>query len=167
MAVIPCLVPTLSWLIRGLRSVYHSKLSKLIAPPRVKIFLWLLLLDRLLTQENLSIRNWPSNGGCPCCPGNVQETSLHLFLLYPFARSIWDLTQQHLSFPMLLFPTNLQGFWLQNIINLGAAWDTIRAAVSWTIWKERNNRIFSSSVKPPSVLVRDILSLVCFGKAMA
>ncbi|KAJ4818335.1 RNA-directed DNA polymerase (reverse transcriptase)-related family protein [Rhynchospora pubera] len=151
----------------GLRCEYYTKLWKMKAPPKVKIFLWLLLLDRLLTQHNLIIRNWPANEGCPCCTENVHETSLHLFLLCPFSKGIWDLAQQLFNLPILLFPMDLQAFWLQNRINLGPVWDTIWAAVSWTIWKERNNRIFSNSIKQPLFLIREIHSLVCSWKAMA
>ncbi|KAJ3701347.1 hypothetical protein LUZ61_005052 [Rhynchospora tenuis] len=72
----------------GIRSSYYLVLWKLNIPPRVKIFIWLLLQDRLLTQHNLNIQNWPTNDGCPCCPGNALETSLHLFLLCPLAKCI-------------------------------------------------------------------------------
>ncbi|KAJ1704290.1 hypothetical protein LUZ63_004069 [Rhynchospora breviuscula] len=137
----------------GLRSPFHTKLWKMRAPPRVKIFLWLLLLDRLLTQKNLITRNWPANDGCPCCSGQVLETSLHLFLECAFTKTVWDLSQQRFNLPILHFPLDLHTFWLQNRATLGTKWDTIWAAVSWTIWKERNSRIFSDKARPPYLLV--------------
>ncbi|KAJ3687028.1 hypothetical protein LUZ61_016192 [Rhynchospora tenuis] len=151
----------------GVRLAHHSKLWKLKAPPRVQIFLWLLLMDKLLTQQNLNLRNWPAIEGCPCCPGVVLETSLHLFLQCPFARSIWDLIQHQFRLPMLHFTTDLTSFWLQNRIHLGTHWDTIWAAATWSVWKERNNRIFSLKAKSPVVLLRDISKLVCLWSNLA
>ncbi|KAJ1693012.1 hypothetical protein LUZ63_009710 [Rhynchospora breviuscula] len=151
----------------GTRTEYHNKLWILKAPPRVKIFLWLLLLNRLLTQQNLILRNWPANDGCPSCTGHEFETAMHLFVDCNFARNIWDLAQQHFDLPLLQFPSNLQSFWLNNRVRLGASWDTIWAAASLTIWKERNNMIFSQAANPPFLLLREILALVCSWNSMA
>ncbi|KAJ3701224.1 hypothetical protein LUZ61_004929 [Rhynchospora tenuis] len=151
----------------GLRCEYHSKLWKLKAPPRVKIFLWLLLQDRLLTQQNLNIRNWPAIESCICCTGNILETSSHLFVHCPFARSIWDISQICLNLPFLCFPLDIKSFWLENRSRLRQPWDTIWAAVTWTLWKERNNRIFNGKSKTAFLLFREIRSLIGFWKTMA
>ncbi|KAJ3703386.1 hypothetical protein LUZ61_007091 [Rhynchospora tenuis] len=146
-------------------SPYHRKLWKLRVPPKVKIFIWLLLQDRLLTQSNLLLRNWPTNEGCPCCLAGPLKTAHHLFLDCPLASSIWTSVQQLFNFPTLLLIDDLLAFWLTNRSTLGSEWDTIWAATNWTIWKERNNRIFNSLTKPLFLLEKEIESLVVFWKA--
>ncbi|KAJ4816106.1 RNA-directed DNA polymerase (reverse transcriptase)-related family protein [Rhynchospora pubera] len=147
----------------GGRSPYHRRLWKLKTAPRVKIFLWLLLQDRLLTQQNLLRRNWPANDGCCCCLARPLETADHLFLHCPLASSIWNRVQQHFNLPALSFTEELPAFWLTNRLTTGAAWDTIWAATNWSIWKERNNRIFNSVAKPPFLILQEIVALaVCW-----
>ncbi|KAJ4790934.1 RNA-directed DNA polymerase (reverse transcriptase)-related family protein [Rhynchospora pubera] len=144
----------------GVRSPYYLKLWKLKAPPRVKIFLWLLLQDMLLTQQNLLIRNWLANEGCPCCLARPLESAIHLFLHCPFAIAIWNRVRSLYNLQALIFNEDLPAFWLQNRPATGAAWDTIWAATTWTIWKERNNRTFNSLARPTFLLVQEITTLV-------
>ncbi|KAJ4799837.1 RNA-directed DNA polymerase (reverse transcriptase)-related family protein [Rhynchospora pubera] len=150
----------------GVRSPYHLKLWKVKAPPKVKIFIWLLLQDRLLTQQNLLLRNWPANIGCPCCLARPFETAIHLFLHCHMASSIWNKVRQHYSLPTFSLTDDLLGFWLTNRSADYDLWDTIWAATNWTIWKERNNRIFNSLAKPSFILVREITALVGPWKAL-
>ena len=58
---------------------------------RYKIFLWLLLHDRLNTRNLLSRKSFhlPSYS-CILCSENVEETSLHLFFDCSFSRECWD-----------------------------------------------------------------------------
>lgn len=40
---------------------------KVWAPPKVKIFAWLALQDRIWTADRLERREWPNCGLCPLC----------------------------------------------------------------------------------------------------
>ncbi|KAJ4758597.1 RNA-directed DNA polymerase (reverse transcriptase)-related family protein [Rhynchospora pubera] len=151
----------------GIRSPYFGKLWKLKAPPKVKIFLWLLLQDRLLTQQNLLVRNWPANDGCPCCLARPFETACHLFLHCPFATALWNRIRHFYLLPPLILTDDLPEFWLRNSLVIGTVWDIIWAATSWTIWKERNSRIFNSLTRPQFLLVQEISTLVELWKKLA
>ncbi|KAI4990269.1 hypothetical protein ZWY2020_038632 [Hordeum vulgare] len=48
------------------------------APPRLKIFAWLLLKNRLWCNDRLQRRGWPNGYFCQLCLRNL-ETSAHLF----------------------------------------------------------------------------------------
>ncbi|KAJ3705118.1 hypothetical protein LUZ61_008823 [Rhynchospora tenuis] len=144
----------------GLRSHYHSWLWKMKVPPKVKIFLWILLLDRVLTQQNLLIRNWPTIPACQCCDNTTLETSYHLFVSCDYARQIWTLLQVRFSLPFLTFSADLNGFWLQNRAYIGQFWDIIWAAATWAIWKERNRRIFANKIMPPNLLMAEICASI-------
>ncbi|KAJ3691188.1 hypothetical protein LUZ61_020352 [Rhynchospora tenuis] len=151
----------------GVRCLYQARLWKTKVPPKIKIFLWLLLQDRLLTQENLILRGWPTIQSCTTCRSLVMETSIHLFIQCPFAHRLWDLIQDHYNLPVLLFTSNLLDFWLQNRTIIGTQWDIIWAAVCWGLWKERNARIFSSESSNLFILLREIVSTVEFWKHLA
>ncbi|KAJ1698769.1 hypothetical protein LUZ63_007281 [Rhynchospora breviuscula] len=142
----------------GVWCPYQARLWKIKAPPKVKVFLWLLLQDRLLTQDNLVVRGWPAIQSYTTCHLEVMETVVHLFIQCPFARSIWDLIQVHYNFSVLSFSSSIVDFWLQNRAIIGKQWDIIWAAVSWALWKERNARIFSSDISNRHLLLREIVA---------
>ncbi|KAJ1688151.1 hypothetical protein LUZ63_019541 [Rhynchospora breviuscula] len=151
----------------GMRSPYHKLLWKIKAPPKVQIFLWLILLDRVLTQQNLVRRNWPSITSCQCCSEGCMETSVHLFVHCNFAKQIWTQLQIRFNLPLLTFTTDLPAFWLQNRETIGPSWDIIWAASSWAIWKERNSRIFGSNRLTAMRLLVEICATIEVWKKMA
>ncbi|KAJ3700403.1 hypothetical protein LUZ61_004108 [Rhynchospora tenuis] len=150
----------------GLRSPYHKLLWKIKAPPKVRIFLWLTLLDRILTQQNLLRRNWPSITACQCCTSDCLETSVHLLVHCAFAKQIWSLLQIKFNLPVITFTPDLQTFWLQNRATCGPFWDIIWAASTWAIWKERNRRIFGSKSLTATLLLVEICTTIEAWKAM-
>ncbi|KAJ3698414.1 hypothetical protein LUZ61_002119 [Rhynchospora tenuis] len=115
----------------GIRSTYNESLWKMKVPPRVKVFLWLLLADRLLTQVNLMLRGWPSIQECKCCQTHVLETTGHLFVLCDFAQQLWTAIQQHYNLPIISVHDNPLDFWRLNRAH--ADWDIIWASTSWSI----------------------------------
>lgn len=69
-------------------------------PSKVLAFSWQLLLDRLPSRVNLFIRQVildPSQCVCVLC-GLEQKSALHLFLLCPFTRRVWDYVYTWLGF---------------------------------------------------------------------
>uniref|UniRef100_A0A8R7QGE3 Reverse transcriptase zinc-binding domain-containing protein n=1 Tax=Triticum urartu TaxID=4572 RepID=A0A8R7QGE3_TRIUA len=43
----------------------HKLIWKSKAPPKCKLFMWLVVHRRCLTADNLETKGWPSNGNCP------------------------------------------------------------------------------------------------------
>lgn len=68
-------------------SAIFKELWKCKCTPRIKIFMWLLLVDRLNTRSMLVRRNYyvQPNVFCVMCNGNVEEDIDHLFFSCPFA----------------------------------------------------------------------------------
>jgi hypothetical protein len=126
-----------------------SRVWKSPAPSKVVVFSWQLILDRIPTRLNLSLRGVqiPSGGlGCVFCDAQL-ESSVHLFLSCPSILPVWyqvsrwfgwefvsplGLAQQFLSFTGL-------GRGKRVRIGLLLVWH----AVIWTIWTSRNDLIFS------------------------
>jgi hypothetical protein len=56
-------------------------------PPKIKIFMWFLENNVLLTKENLVSRNWTGDISCGFC--SKFESTNHLFFTCHTARSVW------------------------------------------------------------------------------
>jgi hypothetical protein len=56
-------------------------------PPKIKVFMWFLENNVLLTKEKLISRNWTCNNSCSFCPDF--ESTNHLFFTCHTARSVW------------------------------------------------------------------------------
>ena len=63
---------------RGVNDNKFAVVWELPIPPKIRIFVWLLLNNRILTKKNLSKRGRPGNLTCHFC-SEVEDTN-HLFL---------------------------------------------------------------------------------------
>ena len=71
------------------RKFQHDLIWKAKAKNKCKIHAWILLHDKILTADNLQKRGWPHQEHCALCNGPL-ENGLHLSLLRPFARAVWE-----------------------------------------------------------------------------
>jgi hypothetical protein len=71
-----------------IRSIAPEMIWSTWAPPKCRVFAWLLLQNRLWCADRLQRRQCPNSYFCPLCIRNL-ETSWHLFFECPFTRSIW------------------------------------------------------------------------------
>jgi hypothetical protein len=108
--------------------------------PKIKVFGWFLLSDRLNTCNMLSRRHYNigDNLDCLLCNQRVEETVEHLFFGCTFSRSCWHLLGIH-------WPT--QGNRLDMISHLKMRHGRkmimdIFLVAAWSLWKERNNNYF-------------------------
>jgi hypothetical protein len=71
----------------NLAGANNKRIWKARLPLKIKIFLWQLNYDAILTRENMRKRNWP---GCPNCSfcDNV-EMAKHLFFSCGVAKVVW------------------------------------------------------------------------------
>jgi hypothetical protein len=63
-------------------------------PQRIKVFLWLILEDKILSKENLKKRNWHGNVNCDWC--GCLETTNHIFYNCQVATFTWKVIQMAL-----------------------------------------------------------------------
>ena len=64
----------------------HKIIWKGKVPPKIKIFIWLMINNAVLTKDNLIKRRWSGNPSCHFCDQN--ETVDHLFFTCPIAKVI-------------------------------------------------------------------------------
>jgi hypothetical protein len=70
---------------------YNSYLRKIKIPLKIKIFLWVLYIEEILTKDNLVKRNWYRN--VMGCFYNNYETIHHLFFDCNLVKFIWRAIQ--------------------------------------------------------------------------
>ncbi|OAY83559.1 putative ribonuclease H protein, partial [Ananas comosus] len=121
------------------------------APPRVQFFTWLLYKNRILTLENLRRRGWILASRCELCL-NAGEDIIHLFLLCPYSLAVWASLN---LLPCLPQPSFL-GFgdswamWSSRLPkDIRKVGNTIFSCFAWSIWSERNRRIFDNTCSTP------------------
>ncbi|XP_071695192.1 uncharacterized protein [Rutidosis leptorrhynchoides] len=123
--------------------------------PRHAFVLWLLMGERLKTQDRL--KAWEIHHGaiivCPLC-NLVPDTHDHLFFSCPFASQVWTLVLQHIDFPISShawkdFALLLSPFAKRNIARFVII-KLLFAASVYFIWQERNRRIFKKGNRSPA-----------------
>lgn len=121
-------------LTRSEKGLYQKKIWKGKIPAKIKIFLWLVHNDAVLTKENLRKRKWQGDPRCVFC--NDIESSSHLFFTCPIAKIIWSIVAICIGANDI--PNNLQQSWqwCEKWLTEGKkfhAWGI--AAICWAIWK--------------------------------
>ena len=138
---------------------------KVWAPPKCKFFSWLAIQNRIWTADRLAKRDWPHNAACALC-GQTLESGLHLFVECRLTKRIWREVVVWAAVEGLS-PSN----WdrsesvLQWWTSLATTQDCNRKSlrsllilVNWTVWRERNARIFDHKYPTCAQILASIIS---------
>lgn len=121
-----------------------------LVPPRVELFVWLACLGKLNTKAKLAHLNiiHASQDICPLC-NDQSETSNHLFIHCQFSWQIWCWWLKIWNLSWVAPPSMKDLFVMWSTENhrpfFKKIWWAIFYIISWSIWKERNERIFNNS----------------------
>jgi zinc-binding in reverse transcriptase len=128
-----------------------DEIWKLNVPPRFKVWAWMMLLNRILTTDNLKKKGWSLVSMCVMCRAN-EESVEHLF--------------SSCSFTCFLFHTLSLLFTIEFLTDLiTAISDTttqnktreIILIAHFIIWRERCSRIFRNQMKQNHLLLEEII----------
>ena len=142
-----------------------TNLNKLVwkawAPPKIKFFAWLAIQNRLWTADRLEKRGWENCGLCPLCK-QTGETAAHLFSQCRYSRRLWGMIKDWLGVSCIRVDVwsadlTIEAWWTMMALK-DKAMASVTMLVSWTIWKERNARVFNNKSAPPTVLLDIIKS---------
>ncbi|KAL0734165.1 hypothetical protein Bca4012_010375 [Brassica carinata] len=127
---------------------------KVRCPPKMKHFLWQLVLGCIAVRKSLKARGLQGDICCDRC-GVSEESINHVFFECPPVRQVWALSKIPLNpvtFPTGSLFTNMEHlFW-----RVSPEMDDHQFAwILWYIWKGRNNKVFSNIDVDP----RDTLKL--------
>lgn len=126
-----------------------KRIWKGLIPPRVEIFTWLAVMGRINTRSKLASINVIPQEESICILCNAQsETPNHLLLHCIFSYKLWSWWLELWGMSWV-FPSNLKDALEQWMIFGNASffkkiWLAIFSIIIWSIWKERNDRIFNS-----------------------
>eukprot|EP00268_Persea_americana_P062605 TRINITY_DN8040_c1_g2_i6.p1 TRINITY_DN8040_c1_g2~~TRINITY_DN8040_c1_g2_i6.p1 ORF type:complete len:254 (+),score=31.35 TRINITY_DN8040_c1_g2_i6:132-893(+) len=133
----------------------HSHLSQVwcgLAPPRVDVFLWLAVVGKISTVDNLRKRRITSEAIADTCVlcGKEEESITHLFLHCESASCNWQSFFKNCGISWCL-PSALSELMegrLGPFKGVGLIlWRSIPFSIHWLIWKERNNKNFNGKSK--------------------
>lgn len=133
------------------------------APPKVKIFTYLLLQDRILIHEVMERRGIPCQLQCVMCTSSAVETSVHLVYQCQYAQQVWSRIENKWGVKLvnntILVPDSIPFLWQsswQVIKRLGnmsrKEWAVHLMGVSWHLWLQRNELIFRGKSLPAKFL---------------
>lgn len=118
-------------------------------PHRVKVFAWLLAHGKLNTNDLVQRRNpqiQVSPSWCCLCRKGY-ETLNHLMLRCEFASDLWSQFYRYLGV-LRVHPRDCRSVLIEERMGPGAngrakvLWKTMVLSLLWSIWRERNARIF-------------------------
>lgn len=138
---------------------YHKKIWKSKIPAKIKIFLWLLLNNAVLTKDNLLRRKWVGSPTSYFC--SQEETVTHLFFQCSTAKAVWGIVAKCIGANNVPRSFSQSWLWCDRWLPAGKKFHAIGiAAVCWAIRKTRNQACFDGkTLKNPA-------SIICFACAL-
>ncbi|KAJ1283790.1 hypothetical protein BS78_03G153800 [Paspalum vaginatum] len=130
--------------------IWKSKCCK-----KLKVFAWLLLMDRLNTRNLLKRKNYKLEGNiysCVLCNANEEETAFHLFFHCAFSTMCWHHIGIHWDFTLPFFDMMIKAKTDSNL----HFFMEIFIIAAWHIWKQRNGFIFQQITPTPRMDARPI-----------
>jgi hypothetical protein len=97
---------------RGVVPIYIPSVWKLIVPPRIHIFLWLLSKNKILTRDNLEKRRKLDDNTCAFC--SEPESVCHLLYDCVVAKRDWRLVFESVGFQVGSNYESVTKLWLCN-----------------------------------------------------
>lgn len=135
-------------------------------PPTVKIFVYHLLLGKILTHDVMIRRRMNVHPNCIMCNNCPGESALHLIFLCPYAVAVLIAVSRLMGQQIMVPGLSVQQIWYssrrmyrthhQQTISR-KIWETRFVATCWFLWKQRNKVIFGGKLKPPEFLAKDIM----------
>eukprot|EP00253_Pinus_taeda_P029227 PITA_29227 len=125
---------------------WSSKVWDNLLWPKIITFLWLLMRNKTLTWDNLRKKGFVGPSRCPMCLEEPESLN-HLFNTCEWALQLWcwmewilsssDRQLDSIHSTILNWRTDFSG--TQRVNNI---WKSAPGFLLWSIWKERNRRIF-------------------------
>eukprot|EP00253_Pinus_taeda_P019962 PITA_19962 len=130
---------------------WHSKVWDNLLWPKIRTFLWLLMRNKTLTWDNLHKKGFVGPSRCPMCLQQPESLN-HLFNTCDWADQLWrwmedllcnsDRQLDSIHDTILNWSSNFSGTQRVNSI-----WKSAPGFLLWSIWKDRNRRIFQDEVR--------------------
>jgi hypothetical protein len=123
--------------------VPHQELNwENFAPPRVRMFFWILRLGKTRTRAHLSRLGCVPSPDCPFCPGHREDVR-HLFVQCPRLAGVWELAAPGLRLPPSSSLLMLVDGLAEHLRGMQPSpRNTVVLSLLWAVWKSRNRMVF-------------------------
>ena len=122
---------------------------------RVSFFAWEASWNRILTIDQLKRRGWNMPNRCYLCKVE-EETSNHLILFCKKATMLWSLLFSLFDVQWVLHSSIKRNLiaWHGAFVSKRKekAWRAAPLCLMWTLWKERNERLFNDTERSDQAL---------------
>ena len=116
------------------------------------------------SADRLEKRGWVNCGLCPLCK-REQETGPHLFFKCRVTLRLWRSIIEKLGLPHVNITEwhlddSVKKWWVKRTDDRNPNWHAMTSLImltSWTIWNERNARVFRQKFAPPPILLQTII----------
>ncbi|KAK8998926.1 hypothetical protein V6N11_070105 [Hibiscus sabdariffa] len=119
---------------------------------RIRMFVWLILKQRLMTNEERCCRGLSSDASCSSC-GCVSETIIHILRDCPPTRVLWlsiippERCASFFAAPLEAWvAANIRD--TQNLHDGPIPWACFFPTLLWQLWKRRNDFLFTNTCLP-------------------
>ncbi|TVU47444.1 hypothetical protein EJB05_07047, partial [Eragrostis curvula] len=147
-------------LTRNDNGLSHKHIWKAKIPQKIKIFMWLIENDAILTKDNMVKRKWQGDPTCYFC--SQEETLDHLLFGCCISKVVWGIIAICLNTTSR--PANMTQFWhwIKVVLPGGEKYYTEGlAATCWAIWKARNRACFDKKlIKHPCDIIFHMCSFL-------
>jgi hypothetical protein len=122
----------------------NSYLWTIRIPLKIKVFIWLLYREAILTKDNLVKRNWH---GMLCVTFVIVfETIQHLFFDCVLGKFIWRVMQITFGLSTLTNIKHVFGGWVQRMNDKDRKLLLVGVGdMFWSIWLSRNDIVFNKT----------------------
>lgn len=110
---------------------WYTRLWRWSIPPKLQIFMWLVLENRVLTWENLMHRGFVGPNICPLCWYEAESVA-HLFITCPFSKRLWS-TVYLLILVLSFWSADSVLMCIQNWVRNNPEYIAIAASILWEI----------------------------------
>lgn len=142
-------------------SGWRKQLWSLHLAPKIKLFTWLLIENKLNTWDILQRKGWVGPNICQLC--HNEETSTHLFIKCSFTRQVWDIITLEQNLKTIWDETSLTtcfDYWSSREHNL----IHLPSLVCRSIWLDMNKKIFENGTPSTSFVAYKTLGMYKFWK---
>jgi hypothetical protein len=126
---------------RGIMPVHIPAVWRIKVQPRVHVFLWLLVNNKLLSRDNLSKRQHVPDVSCVFC--SEVESVTHLFFECVVASEMWNQISMLTGIKLQVNLFSVSSLWICEKTNQVP--NIVHAAALWSLWKLRNDLCFNGS----------------------
>jgi hypothetical protein len=124
---------------------HNKRIWKSKIPLKIKIFMWVMQLNAILTKDILAKRKWQGDVRCSFC--NQNENITHMFFECFLDRYVWSLVAMIIGADCRSVNLEQYLIWCGRYLPLYKNIHMVGlSAICWALWKSRNSICFDKNV---------------------